>query len=795
MKKLTIFILLFATALSAEFNINQNLQDTLRVRAKENIKNLPQEMKNIYKSYLDEYDDGLMAYLISTEKSGALWDTNPKNIEDNYLMLKKLFILEDYDKYLDKFVLSYIAKTTNSHEIITNYRKVFADIGLLDYVEKYPDLKERLRMITLWTREHMTFVSTSGRTQDPISILQKSNIGRCGEMQVFYIAALRTVGIPARPAWTPWWAHTDNNHAWTEIFIDGAWHYAENTSPTYNLDNAWFSASSKKALLILARSSFPDSTDDVVSKGRNNNYVNSTHYYQDTRKITVKLVDENNQPIENGRVSISAFNFAKFRPLLTLKADSLGISSFTVGKGGFLMVAYQDSLFDYKLIPFDDKSPSKTYTLVLQEQKWQDFDFTLEYPKGSAENKEEPEDFVKLKQNSEDKYDKLNKSFDEKPIPEFAPNDSLFVEVFKKCRNNKQPLLDFVQKQNNIPSEFWEKLLEIDKKFLWAANSKQFANIYVVYNKLIEENISKDDFNNLLSPSVFYEILPQNAIPEIYIFDDIHEPKKKIYQIVDYLHSKHDIDEEKAVNGLLSLDKMVEANYLQDFHFKTLSCYAFQANMIPVKYTRIPSVVTVKTDSIWQNYNVVKNDFTKSQENGETSQISVEFTLVDESGEPVTINSDNISITFFQEGKFYFNDRQLEYNKEESKLTGDLDKGDYQLQICIRESGEITKTKLVSLNLDKQMKLEQTLIFKDFKRDWKNADKTYYEFLSSFTDKNSDWVLLLGNYNLEPPQRLATKIRAKLEEQKFIWIGDKKPISDIANYISSEKYNEFMENN
>ena len=100
--------------------------------------------------------------------------------------------MEDYEKFSDKFVLSYIIKTTVSHEKYTNYRKKFAEENLLDYVKDNPDLNDRIREINLWCREKLRFVSTSGRTQDPLSVLQKSNIGRCGEMQVFFISVCRT---------------------------------------------------------------------------------------------------------------------------------------------------------------------------------------------------------------------------------------------------------------------------------------------------------------------------------------------------------------------------------------------------------------------------------------------------------------------------------------------------------------------------------------------------------------------------------------------------------------------------
>ena len=104
------------------------------------------------------------------------------------------------------------------------------------------------------------------------------------------------------------------------------------------------------------------------------------------------------------------------------------------------------------------------------EQQWETADYTLEYPKGSADRPEDPEGFKEIKKQAEEKYDALIKSFDEEAVPDSAPQDSVFAEVFQKCRNNKKPLLDFVKQNKEIPTDFWDELLKIDKKFLWQAN-------------------------------------------------------------------------------------------------------------------------------------------------------------------------------------------------------------------------------------------------------------------------------------------------------------------------------------
>ena len=62
--------------------------------------------------------------------------------------------------------------------------------------------------------------------------------GRCGEESTFTVAALRTAGIPARQVYTPRWAHTDDNHAWVEIWSKGEWYYMGACEPEPVLDVA-----------------------------------------------------------------------------------------------------------------------------------------------------------------------------------------------------------------------------------------------------------------------------------------------------------------------------------------------------------------------------------------------------------------------------------------------------------------------------------------------------------------------------------------------------------------------------
>ena len=60
-----------------------------------------------------------------------------------------------------------------------------------------------------WCHEKANYKASDGRTSGPLSTVRTGH-GRCGEESTFTVAAMRSVGIPARQVYTPRWAHTDH---------------------------------------------------------------------------------------------------------------------------------------------------------------------------------------------------------------------------------------------------------------------------------------------------------------------------------------------------------------------------------------------------------------------------------------------------------------------------------------------------------------------------------------------------------------------------------------------------------
>ena len=190
--------------------------------------------------------------------------------------------------------------------------------------------------VNLWCCEQMTYHSSDDRTEGPITAYL-SGIGRCGEESAFAVCALRSVGIPARQVYSPWWSHCDDNHAWVEVYTGDGWHYMGACEPEYELDRGWFTAASRRAMLIHSRA-----FSDYISTGlageeliesRGGAYLfNQTARYADTvgLSISVKHADV---PACGARIHIQLLNMAAYRDIAVLTADGEGRAYLRCGKG------------------------------------------------------------------------------------------------------------------------------------------------------------------------------------------------------------------------------------------------------------------------------------------------------------------------------------------------------------------------------------------------------------------------------------------------------------------------------
>ena len=223
----------------------------------------------------------------------------------------------------------------------------------------YDELKERVKGKTMyaaalevnhWCHEHVCYQPSDSRTSSPTNTL-RSAIGRCGEESTFTVSALRTIGIPARQVYTPRWAHTDDNHAWVEVWVDGRWYFMGACEPEPLLNIGWFNESASRGMLMHTKV-FGDykGPEEVVNKTKCYTEINVTANYAEVSTVIVTVLGSDSLPVEGATVDYCVYNYAELYPIATRQTDERGMSSLTCGKGDLLIWASKDGKFDFKKV-------------------------------------------------------------------------------------------------------------------------------------------------------------------------------------------------------------------------------------------------------------------------------------------------------------------------------------------------------------------------------------------------------------------------------------------------------------
>lgn len=232
----------------------------------------------------------------------------------------------------------------------------------------YEELKERVKGLTMaeailevnhWCHEKVTYQPSDSRTSSPLSSVSQA-IGRCGEESTFTVAALRSVGIPARQVYTPRWAHTDDNHAWVEAWADGEWHFLGACEPAPILDMAWFNSPASRGMLmntnVFGRYDGPEEKLRTMPVSTT---INVTRNYAPVADLQVCVTDLQGNPVEGAAVSFMLYNYAEFYPVASKVSDADGRASLTVGLGDMVVWATDGNRFGFSKGSAVDGTPVK----------------------------------------------------------------------------------------------------------------------------------------------------------------------------------------------------------------------------------------------------------------------------------------------------------------------------------------------------------------------------------------------------------------------------------------------------
>ena len=213
-------------------------------------------------------------------------------------------------------------------------------------------MKDAILEVNHWCHEKMTYQPSDARTSSPLASVMNA-LGRCGEESTFCVAALRSVGIPARQVYTPRWAHTDDNHAWVEAWADGEWHFIGACEPEPVLDLGWFNAPASRAMLMHTKVfGRYDGPEEVVLESPNYTEVNLIDNYATTARADFRVVDAAGKPVEGARVDFCIYNYAEFYPAVSKYTDADGRTFLSSGLGDLLVWASKDGAYGYAKCSF-----------------------------------------------------------------------------------------------------------------------------------------------------------------------------------------------------------------------------------------------------------------------------------------------------------------------------------------------------------------------------------------------------------------------------------------------------------
>lgn len=258
--------------------------------------------------------------------------------------------------------LHFVLPLRVNNENLDNFREVMFDE--ITQRIKGLSMKDVALEINHWCHEKVNYRGTDSRTSAPLSTVKKT-FGRCGEESTFTVSAMRTAGIPARQVYTPRWAHSDDNHAWVEVWIDGKWSYLGACEPDVDLNMGWFSEPSKRVMLVHTRAYGKYfGTDEVLTPEERFSELNLTSNYATTKQITISVRKADGTPADSAKVEFQLYNYAEYYPIAAGFTNASGFASLNTGMGDLVIWAAKDGKFAYQKLSVPEKD---TLELVLNQ--------------------------------------------------------------------------------------------------------------------------------------------------------------------------------------------------------------------------------------------------------------------------------------------------------------------------------------------------------------------------------------------------------------------------------------------
>lgn len=220
-------------------------------------------------------------------------------------------------------------------------------------------MEEALSRISAWTLERVRYTPTSRRDLGVISVLDGGR-GRCEELNILFMAAARSVGLPVRQALTPWWQHADGNHAWVEAWTETGWHFLETSAFFTRLDQGWFAPQTPRMAKVAAFALGHPQDPARYRVGPGFALIDTTPTYTQATRVRVRVAGRNHAPVADREVYFSIWSAGGLRPVTKTTTDATGRAQATLGPGVFFVTCATETGLAHALLDTRNASAATT---------------------------------------------------------------------------------------------------------------------------------------------------------------------------------------------------------------------------------------------------------------------------------------------------------------------------------------------------------------------------------------------------------------------------------------------------
>ncbi len=307
-----------------------------------------------------------MEFLYAYMPLGDMVNHSPEYYLEHYRLMQNALEEMPWGKNVpEREIRHFVLPVRVNNENLDSSRRVFQK-ELMPRV-KGMSMYDAVLEVNHWCHEKAVYMPSDRRTSSPLATV-KTAYGRCGEESTLLVAALRSVGIPARQVYTPRWAHTDSNHAWVEAWVDGEWCFLGACEPEPVLDLGWFNAPASRGMLmhtnVFGRY---DGPEEIVRETPNYTEINVIeHYAPESASVDVTVLDKGGKPVEGAKVDFKIYNYSEFNSVAYKLTDAQGKTALTAGLGDMFVYAAKDGKFGFAKVTY---GKDKAVSIVLEHEE------------------------------------------------------------------------------------------------------------------------------------------------------------------------------------------------------------------------------------------------------------------------------------------------------------------------------------------------------------------------------------------------------------------------------------------